>query len=656
MKYTQLDSNDFAWVKMQEKEILSFPAKANAKIVSTLADIKNIKKEDRTFANTVAAYENANDAESKTFHQINLLGMVSDKKNIREAARKAEVEFSKYAVDIAYDEGIYKAVKEYYSYNYKKEKKNLDSEDDKLIKDMMLGFKRLGFDLPNSDREKLKKIDKKCSELANEYDARINENADYILCSKDELDGIPEQIINSFAMESGKYKVTLQYPEYGPFMRYAKNRKKREELYKLFNNVGGQRNVSILKELVKLRVQRAKILGYDNHAEFKLEVRMAKNSKNVYKMKYDLLKNLSSQFKKDYELIKGEAKSLGYKDVKTSDTGFIMNAIRQRDYALDEQEVRQYFESGSVMDFMFEFFGNLFGFKVIESKIKVWHKDVKLFEIQDKKSKSTVAYLAADLYPREGKFSHACMMPMIEGQRLDKNLYRTPFAVLICNFSKPNKSVPSLLTTGEVETLFHEFGHGLHSLLTEAKYATHSGTNVVWDFVEMPSQIMEQWVTEPQILKSLGKHYKTGAPMPSELINKIVNANKLFQSVFYTKQSIQALLDLDLYTGVTTDPVKHFHSLMSQYMLPESKGVLFASRFSHIVGGYDAGYYSYLWAERLAHDAFSIFKEGGLSNKTIGARYRKEILSRGGSREEKESIEKFLGRKPSNKAFLNKLK
>jgi thimet oligopeptidase len=656
MKYTQLTSADFAWVKMSEKQILSFPVSANKSIQNKLNKIKSLKKEDRTFENTVKAYETANDEESSVFHQITLLGMVSDKKNIRDAARKAEVEFSKYAVDIAYDEDIYKALKEYHSFNYKKEKKNLDDQDIKLLSDIMLGFKRLGFDLPEKSREKLKKIDKTCSELGNEYDARISENTDHILCTMDELDGVPEMIVNSFEKVGDKYKVTLQYPEYGPFIRYAKNRKKREELYKLFNNTGGTKNVAILKQLAKLRAQRATLLGYDNHAAFKLEVRMAKNEANVYKMKYDLVNSLKTKVAKDYQVIKSEANKLGYKELRTHDTAFITNIIRERDYALDEQKVREYFELNNVMSFMFGYFGELFGFEILESSTKLWHKDAKLFELKDKKSKQVISYMAVDLHPREGKYGHACMMPMIEGQQLGKDSYRSPFAVLICNFPKSTKAVPSLLNIGEVETLFHEFGHGLHALLTEAKYTTHAGTNVVWDFVEMPSQIMEQWVVEEGVLKKMTKHYKTGNTMPSEMIKQIISTNNLFQSIFYTRQSVQGLLDMDIYTGKAADPVKHFHKLMSEYLIPESKGVLFVSRFSHIIGGYDAGYYSYLWAERLSHDAFSIFKRDGLNNKKVGAKYRKEILAAGSSRDEKKSIEAFLGRKISNKAFLSRLK
>lgn len=506
MKYTQLTSADFAWVKMSEKQILSFPVSANKSIQNKLNKIKSLKKEDRTFENTVKAYETANDEESLAFHQITLLGMVSDKKNIRDAARKAEVEFSKYAVDIAYDEDIYKALKEYHSFNYKKEKKNLDDQDIKLLSDIMLGFKRLGFDLPEKSREKLKKIDKACSELGNEYDARISENTDHILCTMDELDGVPEMIINSFEKVGDKYKVTLQYPEYGPFMRYAKNRKKREQLYKLFNNTGGVKNVAILKQLAKLRAQRATLLGYDNHAAFKLEVRMAKNETNVYKMKYDLVNSLKTKVAKDYQVIKSEANKLGYKELRTHDTAFITNIIRERDYALDEQKVREYFELNNVMSFMFGYFGELFGFEILESSTKLWHKDAKLFELKDKKSKQVISYMAVDLHPREGKYGHACMMPMIEGQQLGKDSYSSPFAVLICNFPKSTKAVPSLLNIGEVETLFHEFGHGLHALLTEAKYTTHAGTNVVWDCVEMPSQIMEQWVVEEDVLKKMTKH------------------------------------------------------------------------------------------------------------------------------------------------------
>lgn len=655
MKYTQLTQNDFAWCKMNTKQILAFPKKAADAIRQRQEDIKKIKKEDKTFLNTIGAYEVSNDDESRMLYEIHTLALTSDKKEIREAARVAEVEFSHLSVDLAYDEGMYAAIKEYHAGNYKKEKKSLDKQDIRLLDDMLLGFKRLGFDLAQKDREAVKKIDKKCSELENEYDARINEDNSYILCDESQIDGMPELVKNSLQIVDGKYKVSLQYPEYGPFMKYVHDRNKRKEMYKLFNNQGGTRNVSILKELVKLRAKKSKILGYKNHASYRTEVRMAKHEKHVYKMKNDLLKKLAPAVKRDFMTIAVEAEIAGYKDIQTHDTGYLVNRIYEKNYALDEQQMRQYFELGSVMDWMFTHFGDLFGFTVKKSEIKLWHRDANLFEIHDKKSKQIIAYLALDLYPREGKYGHACMMPIIEGGQIKKDLYRSPFAALICNFPKSTKNSPSLLTVREIETLFHEFGHGLHGLLTEAKHGSHAGTNVVWDFVEMPSQIMEQWVAEESILKKLGKHYKTGEAMPKELIQKIVKTKNLFQAIFYTRQCVQGLLDVDLYTGVATDPVKHYHELMSRYLINETKGIMFVSKFSHIVGGYDAGYYSYLWAERLAKDAYSIFKEGGLTNKTLGMKYRREILAHGGSRPEQDSIEAFLGRNISNNAFVESL-
>lgn len=669
-EYTQ---KDFAWTHMSIEDIQAFPDRAILNIKSKIEKIKDLNRYNKkntenkalNFNNTILAYEKCSEEEAVDLRKISTLGMVGSNKDVRDAARNAEVKFSNLLTDIVYDIDLYKVIKNYYEHNFilEKELKTLDAQDIKLVEDVMIGLNRMGFALEKSDRNKLKTLDKKESKLSNEYDMRLAENNDFMLCSEEEMFGIPENVKESFTKVKDKYKVSLQYPEYGPYIKYAENREKRKEIYKLFMNQGGERNVKLIEELISLRAEKAKILGYEHHARYKTETRMAKHEKHAYKMLRDILKSLKVKKDEDLEEIKEEAKTLGINKLEMHDTSFITNKIRETRYAYDEQEVREYFPLDHVLSTMFEIFGELFSFKVEEANIKLWHKDAKLYKFTDNKTNSLISYLAMDLFPREGKFGHACMMPTIDGMTLDDKNYQTPFATLVCNFSKPQQgkkqakkqNIPSLLTIAEVETLYHEFGHGLHGIMTKAKHTSHSGTNVVWDFVEGPSQIMEQWALEEKVLSKISKNYITGKPLPKSIIKKIQNLKNFMSGLFYTGQAVQSILDLDLYTGVARNPVEHYHKLIKKNIMPQNPDILFVSRFAHIARGYDAGYYSYLWAENIAKDMYSIFKDKNIFDKKIGERYRKEILEVGGSRTETESVEAFLGRAIDSKAFAKSL-
>ena len=691
-KYTILTQKDFKWATDSEKDqldfISSFASDAINKIKSRIENIKKIKSEGRTFENTVLAFENISDEENIQMSHIHTLEMCSDRLSVREACRKAEIEMSAKIVDLIYDINLYKSIKDYYDnsfklesgfkseLNSKLEKEKLDAQDIKLVTDMMNDFARMGFDLPAAERNKIKSIEKKISKLASAYDARLAEDKSHILCTLEELDGVPENIISSFKIikdkNKDKYVVSVDYPEYGPYMKYANNKEKREELHLLFNNVGGMKNVKILEELIALRHEKSQILGHVNHGEYVTSDRMAKNTKNAYKMLSDITSKLKDKKNEELKEVTEKGESLGIKksELKTSDVAYINTKIQNEKYNYNEQEIREYFPLEHVIKSMFDLFGDLFSFEMRESKVKLWHKDAKMYEMYDKNMKCMIGYMAMDLFPREGKFGHACMMPMISGKSLANNNYRSGLVTLVCNFSKPDtkNKTPSLLTLGEVETLYHEFGHGIHSLLSKAKHNSHSGTNVVWDFVETPSQIMEEWVTEESVLNKISKHYITGKSLTKSHIDKIKSLEKFMKATFYTRQCVQSLLDLDVYTGKLGSKgiVQHYHDLRKKYLTKDIDGVIFVCRFAHIARGYDAGYYSYLWAERISKDIYSEFKKRAdhkNSNgkfkasdyKNFGLDYRKNILEMGSSRDENESVMSLLGRDMSSDSFVNSI-
>lgn len=692
----ELTQKDFDFIKWNIDKIKIIPDIAFISVKNKIEEIKNIKKEDRTFENTIFAFEKSDEEISDNIAAISLLEMISDKREIREAARSAVVEFSSKVVELNYDENLYKSIREYYDGNYRLEKKNsknfsslnkdkslqvfdsiIGDEEEKLIEDYIRSFSRMGFDLDKNSQKKIKIIEKKINELASSYDANIAEDNSHILVNFESVKNVPEMVRNSFENikdEKGniKYKVTTSYPEYGPFMKYSDDRNAKKELYIKFNNVGGKENVKILEKLVTLRKEKAEILKYKNHGEFVISDRMAKKSSEAYKMLNSILKSLKKTKDAELKEIQKEGRKLNIEKVEPYDNAFIINKIKEEKYNIDDQKIREYFPLDHVMKNMFSIFGELFDFKIEKTDIKSWHKDVNIFKVIDtsKNSKSKIiGYISFDMFPREGKFSHACMMPTLHGYSMDDQNYNTPLANIICNFSKPNGKInsknyiPSLLTLGEVETIFHEFGHALHHIFTKAKYESNSGTNVLWDFVEVPSQLLEEWLTEEKVLKKISSHYKTGKNLSKSEIEKILKANKFMKAMFYTTQSVQAILDLDIYTDkikyLNVGSVEHYHNLMRENLFEQPKEVLFVSRFAHIARGYDAGYYSYLWAERIEKDFYSLFKNTMQKNgdrkkeyKKLGEKYRKEILEAGSSRNESESVFNFLGRDVDTKGFI----
>lgn len=636
-------------------------------------NIKSIKKENRNFENTILALENSGNDFTDTIYQIGVYSITHKDKAYRDMADNFQKEMSEKMTDIEYDKDIYLAFMDYYNGNYKKEKKNLDklySEGSvKLVEDEYKGYKRMGFDLPKAKQGRLKLIIKEISKLSIDFSKNISEYKDFILCNEEEIKGLPENFLKTLTKENGKYKITLDYPSMGPFLQYADNREKRKELMDKNYRKGGKENLKILAQIVKLRNEKAKILGFKNFVDFNLENRMAKNENNVRKFVEGLIKKLEPVSKKEFLDLNNFAKNNleQYKNVKKIDyydISYVATKYKENKYAYDTSKIKEYFELENVLNTTFDIFGELFNFKASEikdnkiNKINV-DKDVRIFEFKDKKSKEIISYFILDLFPREGKYSHACSAEfIIGGEKENKRVI--PINEIICNFSKPTKNLPSLLTLGEVETFFHEFGHAIHYMFTKAKYGTQAGYNVVFDFVETPSQMLENFLFNENNLKKLAIHYKTKKVLDKEIINKIINSKNFLNSFNYLRQNIMSLFDLDLHSNKIKpeNSAKHYINLIKKYQdFDLTKDNIFPAGFGHLMG-YAAGYYSYMLALVYADDFYSVFKEVGNDKKKlkeIGERYRKEILEVGGSRDESISVQKFLGRNSNNKAFLENL-
>lgn len=660
MKKLPLTQKDFAWVKWTPKQIEKIGKEAIEYKKEAYKQIKEILPENRTYENTVYALEIAEGEYGDALRKINLLSEVSPIEEVRNVAHEVINQYSKESVDTDYDRDLYISVLEYYEGNFADEKKHLGKDAIKLLEETIRDYRRMGFDLATATQKKLKTLLKKVSEMGSNFRKNINDYQDYILCTREELDGMSDNYINSLPQDekSGKYIVSLQYPHIIPFMAEAKNRAKREELMKKDWKKGGKKNLKLIHDIVKLRKEISSILGYQHFGDFKTENRMAKSAHIVINFQESLLKKIHPGAKKDTIRLQAEAKRYGITKLEPWDTSFLNTAIKKDLYDYNPEFVREHLPFEHVRDVMLKHFGSLFGIVFTELPIKLWHKDVKTFEVKDAKLKQLIGYMSMDMFPRTGKFGHAAMFDVVVGRRKNWNgdEFVAPYSVMVCNFSAPMKKVPSLLTLGEVETFFHEFGHGLHMTLSNARFESQGGANVAWDFVETPSQFMENWVWNDEMLKKLSKHYKTDKSLGKALRSRILDSKRFAYPLIYTRQLMLGKLDMDLHTGNTSDGTKTWIEMTKNYLSIDinEKDTLFPAGFGHLVG-YDAGYYSYLWALVYAQDAFSEFEKKGIDNRELGMKWRREVLEKGSSEDELKLVKNFLGRKPSDKAFLREL-
>ncbi|MCB0309528.1 MAG: Zn-dependent oligopeptidase, partial [Bdellovibrionales bacterium] len=459
----------------------------------------------------------------------------------------------------------------------------------------------------------------------------------------------------------GHYKVTLSYPHYFPFMDDAIDAKARKKLYEKYSQRAGPENVKRLEKAIVIRAKIAKLLGYKNHASYVLEERMAKTPEKVKTFLDELkarleplrvaeLKTMSEYKKKD---------SPSDPTIYEWDWRFYNNQILKKEFQVNPDLVRAYFPLEHVTKEMFEIYQTLLGVEFREvKKPMVWHKDVKMYEVRNRGSKKPRAYFYMDLFPRDGKYTHAGAFPLRQGRYdFKEESYIEPIAAIVANFSAPAKNRPSLLSHDELATYFHEFGHIMHQVLTESKYGWFSGTNTERDFVEAPSQMLENWIWNPQMLKKISSHFETRKPLPDEVIMKLIEARNLNVALKNCRQLMFGLFDLTIHTTVKkVNTTSLWQKIKKEVMgIPSGTGSIRQAAFGHIMGGYDAAYYGYLWSEVFAADMFAQFESQGLLNGKIGQKYRETILAPGGSQDAEVMLSTFLGREPSTASFFKQL-
>ncbi|MBI5243078.1 MAG: Zn-dependent oligopeptidase [Elusimicrobia bacterium] len=609
------------------------------------------------FKNTFVAFSDILSDLSDETAAAMFLGHVSVDKAVRDAGIACDTEISKHIVEVFSREDLFLAMKAAADRG-----ELLEGEDARLIEKTLLDFKRSGLGLAPAARQSLKEIRQKLVALSNDFDKEVAETKDFALFTQAQMKGVPEDMKKRLEKSEGKYKVTLDYPDYFPFMENAKDPEARRILEAKFNTRGGEKNKERLAEVLKLRVQAADLLGYKTHAHYVLEERMAQQPDAVFSFLARLRKRLYEKGRPELQTLlalkKKEAAPESDGVLRAWDWRYYHETLMRTKYQVDVQKIKEYFPTDLVIEQMLKVYQELLGLSFKEVRpgdpLKdVWHPDVKLFEVRDSRTDVLLARFFMDLFPREGKYKHAAAFTLIQGRALPDGSYQKPMSSIVANFDKPTPEKPSLLPHNDVETIFHEFGHIMHQVLTRAKYQRFSGTSVARDFVETPSQMLENWVWKEDILKRMSGHYRDRSKkLPPEMIKKMIAAKNVDSGLKYLRQNFFATYDMTLNTEGTQDTTELYSKLMKEVsLIPMSPGTMPEASFTHLMG-YDAGYYGYLWSKVYAQDAFSRFEKIGLLDEETGREFRRQMLEVGGAREESASLEAFLGRKPSDEAFL----
>ncbi len=622
-----------------------------------------------TFENTILELEYAGSTLNRVAGIFYNLNEANTSDRMQEIAEQISPMMTEYTLSIMLNGKLFERVKAVYE---QRESLNLGQEEAKLLEKTYKGFADNGANLSAEDKEKYSKIQEELSLATLKFgkNSLAATNA-FVMHLTDEADlaGLPEFVREAAAFEAKNrglegWVITLQYPSMSPFMQYSEKRELREKLWKASNSkcIGGENsNLEIIKQIVDLRIQAANLLGYNTYADMALKDRMAKDAETVNAFLANLLEKSLPFAKKDVKAVADYAKANGFKgELMPWDFSFYSEKLKKEKYSLNDEVLKPYFKLENVKEAVFALADSLYGLKFTPATdIPVYHPDVTVYDVTDANGRH-MALFYADFFPRASKGGGAWMTSFREQYfTKDGSTEKRPHVSIVCNFTKPTENEPSLLTFYEVTTFLHEFGHALHGILAEGKYASLTGTGVARDFVELPSQIMENWATEKEYLASFAKHYQTGEVIPQELVDKIIES-KNYNSGYASVRQLQfGIGDMAWHsvTQVPSEDVVAFEkeAVKACALMPDVAGTAFAPSFGHIFsGGYAAGYYSYKWAEVLEADAFQVFKETGIFNKETAEKFRKEILSRGSIEDADVIYRNFRGRDPEPDALLKK--
>lgn len=627
------------------KQIAEFESSVEEWLKKAQAD------QDKTNFDYFLSYEDTSRALEAWSSIVSLIFNLHTDKKIRDEAFQCQILIGNAADKVSARTDIYQVLKAL---------KPRDKNEERLSYVILKGLEQSGALI--SDKKKhveFLQIQEKLNNLSSEFGKNINDDKSFVAFTAEELDGVPENVVKRFQkLPDGKLKVEMKAGDYLDVITNANQEETRKSVYVAYRKKVGPHNIEVLKQVLALKQKTAELLGYKNWAALQTSDRMAKNPETVFKF-YDDLKPRFFHMR-DLNLARlktfvAEQKQ-GDKDQALNpwDIDYYARLYKKKYGDFDLEKAREYFPRKKVVTEMLKFYQELLGvkFKEINNK-NVWHPTVKTYEIID--GGKTIAYFYLDLEPREGKYSHQAAMNYRRGYKMDDGSYRRPISVMMGNLTPEKPGVPALLSLKEVVTLFHEFGHVMHGTLTKAMYSSLSGTGVYRDFVEAPSQMLENWVYTDELLNRITSHYKTGKKIPSEMIKKIKEEKNYNSGIFYARQLMLGTYDMNLHTKPKTDPLPYWREISKEYStfdaIPED---VYPAQFGHLMG-YSAGYYSYLWSIVFAQDMFSKFQEAGVLNKPLGLKYRHVILEQGNMKEPMDLLKEFLGREPNQEAFLKSI-
>lgn len=621
-----------------------------------------------SFENTIEALDYSGEVLDRISSIFFNLNSAETNDAIQKIAQEVSPLLSEFSNDITLNTALFNRVRAVYN---SKASLSLTTEQETLLDKKYKSFSRNGANLSEDKKGILREIDKELSQLKLKFGEHVlaeTNNYELLITEESDLEGLPEgakEAAKQLAESKNKegWLITLDYPSYIPFMTYANNRSLREKLSKAFGSKGFKNdkldNQDIVRRIATLRYKRAQLLGYKTHAHFVLEERMAETPKKVNTFLKDLLTKAKPAAEKEYEKLKSYAKELdGIEQLQKWDSAYYGEKLKQKLFSLDDEQLKPYFKLENVINGAFIVANKLFGleFKEIDT-IDKYHEEVITYKVVDAED-NLVAIFYADFFPRPGKRNGA-WMTSFKPQMIKNGINERPHISIVCNFTKPTATKPSLLTFNEVTTLFHEFGHALHGMLANTTYPSLSGTNVYWDFVELPSQILENWCYEEETLKLFATHYETGEVIPMDLIEKIKDSATFHEGMQTLRQLSFGMLDM-AWHGIDPTEVKDVktHELKAfgeTSLYPDIKENCMSTAFAHIFqGGYSSGYYSYKWAEVLDADAFEYFKEEGIFNKTVADKFKTCVLSQGGTENPMTLYKKFRGQEPKPEALLRR--
>jgi len=630
---------------------------------ASLDRIAALEPDQRTFATTARALDDLAFAAGLTGARLGLIKETSTNAALRDAATEAIKRYEEWAVSLDYREDVYRSVQ-----SFADTRPDLQGEDAKLLEETLRDYRRAGLALPKQQRDEVEQLRKKLAQLCTDFDSNITDTQVELKFTREELDGVPESFFSRPGVKTGENEFTIKVNitwQRLIVLENASSEDVRRKIEETATRLAMKENSPLLQQIVELRATIATLLGYASWADFRTEVKMAGNAETAMAFLEDLKNGLEPKFRAELETLRqlkvehtGDTNAV----INLWDWRYYENQLKKERYQVDAEALRVFFPYDKVLAGMFDVYQRIFGlrFEPVANPV-VWADGVVLFAVLDADSDEPLGLFYLDMFPREGKYNHFAHFGLVEGKQLPDGRYRRPVSALICNFPPPQGDTPSLLSHGEVETLFHEFGHAMHATLTRAHHVRFSGTSVPRDFVEAPSQMLENWVWDKAVLDCFAADYRDPSrKIPADILDQLEAARKATIAIFYRRQLSFGLVDLALHTEVKpgngVDVVKLSNTILSEVFLPMPKDSAFVAYFGHLTG-YDAGYYGYAWADAFAADMATVFKNAPdrFLDVEVGRRLRREVYEPGDSRPATDTIQAFLGRKHSNQPFLNEL-